>query len=52
MTTKVCIVHWHWIENGFCILEEIAKIIDPKNTNIVDLITFELLKMFLVSSIK
>ena len=51
MTTKVCIVAGTKV-NGVCILEEIASKAEPINTNIVDLITFELLKMFLVSSIK
>ena len=51
ITTKVCIVAGTKV-NGVCILEDIASKAVPINTKIADLIIFELLIMFLVSSIK
>jgi hypothetical protein len=51
MTTKVCIVAGTKV-NGVCILDDIANKAVPSNTKIADLIIFELLIMFLVSSIK
>ena len=51
MTTKVCIVAGTKV-NGVCILDDMANKAVPSNTKIADLIIFELLIMFLVSSIK
>ena len=51
ITTNVCIVAGTSV-NGVCILDEIASKADPINTNIEDLIIFEILIKFFVSSIK